>query len=508
MDAANVDLKAFSEGFYKKLCFAELGPVLDTLCYLKRETSVWLEVTTLLIPGHNDSEAELAALSEWMMEQLGPDVPLHFTAFHPDFKLVDAPHTPAATLRRAREQALRAGLHHVYTGNVHDLEGQSTYCPACRATLIAREGYSVRAFAIEGGACARCASFGRRPLRSATRLVGRASRPHSGLRMTAQVQGVSCAVLMCHAPIVVPDIAGSRSGLCARTSDAMARAAQRLCAHDPDVLVVISPHAPRDRTRFGVVEDAVIAGDFGQFGWPGDWRRAAGCTTRGARPARGRAETRRAHARRPRRRARPRCARAADFLHAAGFHGATLCSPCPTPAPRPNRRWDARSQRWPTPRPARVRAGFGRHEPSSQPRIGSRVSSAGAAVRHALSRADRAGRARASGRDRRATARRRRRGCGRFGRGRGGERRLRAARPRAAGVRGAVRSRLSRGRAVRRAGASARASAGPHARSRGVGPARAAARHRARGDPGVSARASCTSRRACASRGSARAACS
>jgi len=158
MDAANVDLKAFSEGFYKKLCFAELGPVLDTLCYLKRETSVWLEVTTLLIPGHNDSEAEVAALSEWMMEQLGPDVPLHFTAFHPDFKLVDAPNTPAATLHRARQQALRAGLHHVYTGNVLDIEGQSTYCPACHATLIERAGYSVRAFAIEGGACARCAA--------------------------------------------------------------------------------------------------------------------------------------------------------------------------------------------------------------------------------------------------------------------------------------------------------------------------------------------------------------
>jgi pyruvate formate lyase activating enzyme len=155
MDAANVDLKAFTEGFYKKLCFAELGPVLDTLRYLKHETSVWFEVTTLLIPGHNDSEAEVAALSEWMMAELGPDVPLHFTAYHPDFKL-DAPHTPASTLRRAREQALRTGLHHVYTGNVLDVEGQSTYCAACRSVLIEREGYSVRAFRIKDGACARC----------------------------------------------------------------------------------------------------------------------------------------------------------------------------------------------------------------------------------------------------------------------------------------------------------------------------------------------------------------
>jgi pyruvate formate lyase activating enzyme len=156
MDAANVDLKAFSEGFYKKLCFASLGPVLETLRYLKHETSVWLEVTTLLIPGQNDSEAEVAALSEWMFEHLGPDVPLHFTAFHPDFKLLDAPATPASTLQRARAQARSAGLHHIYTGNVRDTEGQSTYCRGCGATLIARNGYTLRGFAIERGACARC----------------------------------------------------------------------------------------------------------------------------------------------------------------------------------------------------------------------------------------------------------------------------------------------------------------------------------------------------------------
>ena len=156
MDAANVDLKAFTEGFYKKLCFAELGPVLDTLAWIAREGRTWLEVTTLLIPGQNDSEDEVARLCDWFAAHLGPEVPLHVTAFHPDYKLVGVPGTPAATLARARAQAHAAGLKHVYTGNVHDRAGQSTYCAACRATLIQREGYSVRAFAIKGGACARC----------------------------------------------------------------------------------------------------------------------------------------------------------------------------------------------------------------------------------------------------------------------------------------------------------------------------------------------------------------
>ncbi|MEI8029950.1 MAG: AmmeMemoRadiSam system radical SAM enzyme, partial [Comamonadaceae bacterium] len=119
MDAANVDLKAFTEDFYFKLTGSHLQPVLDTLVYLKRETEVWFEITTLLIPDHNDSEQEIAALSHWIMRELGPDVPLHFSAFHPDHKMRDVPATPAATLVRARNIALKEGLHHVYTGNVH-----------------------------------------------------------------------------------------------------------------------------------------------------------------------------------------------------------------------------------------------------------------------------------------------------------------------------------------------------------------------------------------------------
>jgi len=125
MDAANVDLKGFTEGFYQKICSGSLAPVLDTLKYLKHETKVWFEITTLLIPGLNDSDAELEAESQWILQNLGPDVPLHFTAFHPDYKMTDLPPTPAATLSRARQIALKNGLHYVYTGNVHDHGGRS-----------------------------------------------------------------------------------------------------------------------------------------------------------------------------------------------------------------------------------------------------------------------------------------------------------------------------------------------------------------------------------------------
>lgn len=155
MDAANVDLKAFTDEFYRRLCFAELQPVLDTLTWLKRETSVWLEVTTLLIPGYNDSEAELAQLCQWFAANLGPEVPLHFTAFHPDFKLQDVPPTPAATLRRARRQAQAAGLRHVYTGNVHDPEGQSTYCAGCGRRLIERDWYHLGEWNLDQRGCCR-----------------------------------------------------------------------------------------------------------------------------------------------------------------------------------------------------------------------------------------------------------------------------------------------------------------------------------------------------------------
>jgi len=154
IDAANVDLKAFSEGFYERLCFAHLRPVLETLEYLVKETPLWVEVTTLLIPGHNDGEDEVARLSDWIAEQLGPQVPLHFSAFHPDYKLLDAPPTPLATLRRARAQALAAGLRHVYTGNVHDAAGDVTSCASCGATLIRRDWYRLLEYRV--GADGRC----------------------------------------------------------------------------------------------------------------------------------------------------------------------------------------------------------------------------------------------------------------------------------------------------------------------------------------------------------------
>ena len=157
MDAANVDLKAFTERFYEKLCFARLGPVLETIEWLARETDVWLEVTTLLIPGQNDSEDEVARLSAWMVEHAGPEVPLHFTAFHPDYEMTDLSPTPAATLLRARRQALAAGMKHVYTGNVRDLDGQSTACAGCGEVVIARDGYSVLEYALdEHGRCHAC----------------------------------------------------------------------------------------------------------------------------------------------------------------------------------------------------------------------------------------------------------------------------------------------------------------------------------------------------------------
>ncbi|HET8579421.1 MAG TPA: AmmeMemoRadiSam system radical SAM enzyme, partial [Nitrospiraceae bacterium] len=138
MDAANVDLKGFTERFYKQICAGQLQPVLDTLVYLKHHTNVWFEITTLLIPGENDSEAELEALTQWVMEQLGPDVPLHFTAFHPDWKMMDKPHTPPATLTMARRIAIKNGLRYAYTGNVHDEEGGSTYCHQCGQKLVGR----------------------------------------------------------------------------------------------------------------------------------------------------------------------------------------------------------------------------------------------------------------------------------------------------------------------------------------------------------------------------------
>ncbi|HKG52465.1 MAG TPA: AmmeMemoRadiSam system radical SAM enzyme [Actinomycetales bacterium] len=157
MDAANVDLKAFTDGFYRKITAASLGPVLETLEYLHTETDVWLEVTTLLIPGHNDGDAELDAMTRWFAEHLGPDVPLHFTAFHPDFKLRDVPPTPPATLTRARGIAQANGLRFVYTGNVHDAEGGTTTCPGCGQAVVVRDWYSIRRYRLtDDGRCQRC----------------------------------------------------------------------------------------------------------------------------------------------------------------------------------------------------------------------------------------------------------------------------------------------------------------------------------------------------------------
>jgi pyruvate formate lyase activating enzyme len=158
MDAANVDLKAFTEDFYHRLCYARLQPVLDTLLYLRRETDVWFEVTTLLIPGENDSREELDRASDWFAANLGPDVPWHFTAFHPDFKMLDTLPTPPPTLAQAREIARSKGLKHVYTGNVHDRAGGSTWCPSCGALLIERDWYELGAYHLDGNRCQACGS--------------------------------------------------------------------------------------------------------------------------------------------------------------------------------------------------------------------------------------------------------------------------------------------------------------------------------------------------------------
>jgi pyruvate formate lyase activating enzyme len=177
IDAANVDLKAFTDEFYWKQAAAHLEPVKDTLRYLVRETGVWTEITTLLIPGLNDSDRELAELAAWVAADLGPDVPLHFSAFHPDYKLMDIPPTPPATLARARRIAIREGLRYVYTGNVHDREGDATSCPSCGEKVIERDWYEILAARLDRGCCAACGTaipgrfaetignFGRRRMR-------------------------------------------------------------------------------------------------------------------------------------------------------------------------------------------------------------------------------------------------------------------------------------------------------------------------------------------------------
>ncbi len=161
MDAANIDLKAFTDRFYWKICGGHLDPVLETLVYLKQETDVWSELTTLLIPGENDDQAELEAMTQWVYEHLGPDVPMHFTAFHPDWKMRDVPSTPRSTLTRARETALAAGLNYVYTGNVHDPKGSSTYCPDCGTIVIGRDWYELGDWNLDvDGSAAACHNCG------------------------------------------------------------------------------------------------------------------------------------------------------------------------------------------------------------------------------------------------------------------------------------------------------------------------------------------------------------
>lgn len=157
MDAANIDLKGFTEDFYHKVCYAHLKPVLDTLVYVKRETKVWLEITTLLIPGLNDSEAEIENMTQWVAETLGPNVPWHFTAFHPDWRMRDIPGTPRAALARARATAIKNGMRYVFTGNIYDPPGQATYCHNCQAELIGRDGYRITSWHLTAdGKCDAC----------------------------------------------------------------------------------------------------------------------------------------------------------------------------------------------------------------------------------------------------------------------------------------------------------------------------------------------------------------
>jgi pyruvate formate lyase activating enzyme len=157
MDAANIDLKAFTERFYQQTCASDLAPVLDTLCYLKHETDVWFELTTLLISDQNDSDQELHDMTTWVIENLGPDVPMHFTAFHPDYKMIEIPPTPPTTLPRARGIAQSNGVRHAYTGNVHDKGGGSTYCHECGQCLVGRDWYVLSDWALTSeGLCSSC----------------------------------------------------------------------------------------------------------------------------------------------------------------------------------------------------------------------------------------------------------------------------------------------------------------------------------------------------------------
>ncbi len=171
MDAANIDLKAFEDGFYWRLASARLRPVLDTLLHVRHHTRCWLEITTLLIPGKNDSDAELTALSQWIHRELGADVPLHFSAYRPAHKMTQPERTPLETLIRARRIAMDQGLHHVYTGNVHWPEGGTTHCAHCGSTLIERDQYTLKRYRLDAqGQCPDCGHA----------LAGRFAATHGG----------------------------------------------------------------------------------------------------------------------------------------------------------------------------------------------------------------------------------------------------------------------------------------------------------------------------------------
>ena len=156
MDAANIDLKGFTENFYRKTCLAHLAPVLNTLKALKQRGTTWFELTNLVIPTLNDSMVEIQDMCRWILDELGPDVPLHFTAFHPDFKLVQLPSTSSDVLERARRLAMDMGIHYCYVGNVHTKEGNNTYCPECRALLVRRTWHAVHEINLEDGCCPTC----------------------------------------------------------------------------------------------------------------------------------------------------------------------------------------------------------------------------------------------------------------------------------------------------------------------------------------------------------------
>lgn len=156
IDAANVDLKAFTETFYHKVTFSHLNDVLDTLIWLKNETNIWFEITTLLIPEENDSPDEIKKMCGWILQNLGDEVPLHFTAFHPDFRMLDKKRTPASTLKNARKIALSTGIKYCYTGNVHDPESQTTYCPNCNIAVIERDWHTIVNYKLNLKRCPNC----------------------------------------------------------------------------------------------------------------------------------------------------------------------------------------------------------------------------------------------------------------------------------------------------------------------------------------------------------------